>query len=176
MRRVILTATALLFAAMPAIAAKRYNSEHLTTKQIDQVLKKQRSVIFRYPSRNNPTLVLFDLYVWDPFACKPGMDAEKVKIPARNGMASVFHCIEKTHDNNILQVLLQETSSTPVTSTSQEASTTPAVTTTEETPETTTTEETPETSTPVEEEPNPDMPPSGPIFDFPGGPSEPVLE
>lgn len=84
MRGTILTTLAALVAAAPAQAISRYNSETLSCQRVQAVLQQEGAAIFRYASKRNPSLTLYDRYVLHGGYCGWDEYAANAWVPTRN--------------------------------------------------------------------------------------------
>ncbi|MEO9613371.1 MAG: hypothetical protein ABJG86_09445 [Nitratireductor sp.] len=75
MIRILVLTSLVALAATPAAAIARYQSEALDCGQAQAILEREGAAIFRYRSKRNPSLTLYDRYVlhggycgWDEYA------------------------------------------------------------------------------------------------------------
>lgn len=84
MRLVILTAGLAMFAAGPAVAINRYNSETMTCAKVQSTIRAEGAAIMRYRSKTSPSLVLYDRYVANANHCAWRETTEYRYIPSKN--------------------------------------------------------------------------------------------
>lgn len=84
-----------------AFAISRYNSTSMTCAAIQNALQRERAVIFRYSSRTNPGLSLYDRYVSDAGQCTSGQEIRRTTIPTKDGSGcAVLVCQQGWGHNN----------------------------------------------------------------------------
>ena len=54
---------ALVLVSLPAEAISRYNTDGISCEKAQSILDREGAAIFRYKSKRNPSLVLYDRYV-----------------------------------------------------------------------------------------------------------------
>ena len=102
MKLVALT-IALAAAAAPAHAISRYNSLDMSCAQAQSAVAREGAVIFRYPSRRNPSLTRYDRYVQHAGFCAAGEYAANAWIPtADRAQCFVRDCKQINYDDDIL--------------------------------------------------------------------------
>ena len=81
MRRLAIIVAALLLAG-EASAISRYQTNSMSCARVQAALKSDGAAILRYPAPDNPSLQLFDRYVFDGRMCSPSQRAVTKSVPA----------------------------------------------------------------------------------------------
>ena len=81
MRRLAIIVPALLLAS-EASAISRYQTNSMSCARVQAALKSDGAAILRYPAPDNPSLQLYDRYVFDGRMCSQSQRAVTNWIPA----------------------------------------------------------------------------------------------
>jgi hypothetical protein len=96
MRRSVLVLSAILIACGPAHAIKRVNVTTLSCQQAKDLVAKEGAVIFRYPSKRNASLILFDRFVAHSGFCSIKERAKPKTVPSASGSCRLRICKRDT--------------------------------------------------------------------------------
>lgn len=101
MKKLILAATAIAAMTASAEAVSRYNSMNHSCGKAQSLVAREGAVIFRYPSRSNPSLTLYDRFVRHGGYCAHAQEAAPMAIPtADRRSCPLLHCRQSTHDDD----------------------------------------------------------------------------
>ena len=81
MRRLAIIVAALLLAG-EAWAISRYQTTSMNCARVQAALKSEGAAILRYPAPDNPSLQLYDRYVYDGRMCSQSQRAVTKQVPA----------------------------------------------------------------------------------------------
>ncbi len=96
MLKVLMIAIAFLLTSGSAEAISRYNSKSLSCANAKSLVKRQGAVIYRYPSKRNASLILYDRFVAHGGKCAYGETAAVKGIPTRSGSCRLLYCRPST--------------------------------------------------------------------------------
>ena len=81
MRRLAIIVAALMLAG-DAWAISRYQTTSMNCARVQAALKSEGAAILRYPAPDNPSLQLYDRYVYDGRMCSQSQRAVTKQVPA----------------------------------------------------------------------------------------------
>ena len=70
-----------------SLAISRYNTGSLSCAAVKEIVSREGAVIFRYPSKNNPSLTLFDRFVRHQGFCQIDEYVARKSVPTRDTSA-----------------------------------------------------------------------------------------
>ncbi|MEX0347463.1 MAG: hypothetical protein AB3N20_21250 [Rhizobiaceae bacterium] len=95
MRKLFLGLIVLAVTSTSAEAISRYNSTSMSCSKAKAIVRSQGAVIFRYPSRRNPSLTLYDRFVAHGGLCAFGETAAPKSVPTRSGNCRLIACLQR---------------------------------------------------------------------------------
>lgn len=97
MKKIILLTLLVAGAASPALAIGRYNALTYSCAGAQNLISRERAVIFRYPSERTKAMTLYDRYVLDARSCDYGYYAYQTYMPTKdNPNCPVYICRPST--------------------------------------------------------------------------------
>ena len=100
MRRLAIIVAALLLAG-EAWAISRYQTTSMNCARVQAALKSEGAAILRYPAPDNPSLQLYDRYVYDGRMCSQSQRAVTRSVPAADTKnCAVRKCVRVSGRNH----------------------------------------------------------------------------
>ncbi|MDQ6437666.1 hypothetical protein RB623_26750 [Mesorhizobium sp. LHD-90] len=98
MKRLALTAAAILLAVAPASAVSRYDTQRMSCAKVQAALRSDSPAILRFQSQQSG-VTLYNLYVGSGQDCRGTTIPRARTVPAADGPCTVLQCVTPPHNS-----------------------------------------------------------------------------